>query len=130
MPEENTPVPAESKAPAVPKPINLTKIVITLKGNNAVIGVQADRCDPYWETVVLPRNMASDIADALPEVVENALAKWTESKTNPKFTGQLPSQVKPPAPAPRPAATSQRQPAVKPTVKPAEPARPLQGSMF
>jgi hypothetical protein len=109
----------------------LSKIVITLKGPKAVIGVQAEGCDPYTDTADLTIG-DRDIVDVLRSVINSALVQWETARTYPKFAGTLPSQVKVPTrlTTPSPVETPRRHTTASPTAKPAEPARPLQGSMF
>ena len=74
------------------------KIVISLKGNKASVGVQAPECDPAFF------GLEGDLSAALtavPAFVEQARTRWQTAKQYPKCTSPLPSQAEP---APRPAA--------------------------
>lgn len=82
-----------------PKPkTDELKIVIILKANRAMIGVQSPDCDPVYET--MDGDMPAVLA-WVPKTVEVARAKWSVSKRNPM--AELP---KPPPPPPRPATTT------------------------
>ena len=64
------------------------KIVINIKGNRAIIGVNAPDCDPVFE------NCEGDIAVILgnaANLIDTARAKWAKSKKNPSIT--IPNQA-------------------------------------
>jgi hypothetical protein len=70
------------------------KVVISLKGTKASVGVQAPGCDPAFF------NLEGDLKTALkavPKFVEEAKTRWETSKLNPKCESPLPSQAKPAA---------------------------------
>jgi hypothetical protein len=70
------------------------KVVISLKGTKASVGVQAPGCDPAFF------NLEGDLKTALkavPKFVEEAKTHWETSKLNPKCETPLPSQAKPAA---------------------------------
>lgn len=76
---------------------NELKVVLVLKGNRAMIGVQSPDCDPIFTT------LEGDLAAALshvPALVASASAKWDSNPRNPK--ADLPE----PAPSTTPARTS------------------------
>ena len=80
------------------------KLVISLKGDKASVGVQAPGCDPAFF------NLEGDLKTALkavPKFVEEAKTRWGTSKLNPKCESPLPSQAKPAA-APSQVSTSSR----------------------
>ncbi len=57
------------------------KVVILLKGNRAMVGVQSPDCDPVFTT------LEGDLSAALsqvPALVESANAKWDATPRNPK----------------------------------------------
>jgi len=57
------------------------KVVIILKGNRAMVGVQSPDCDPIFTTI------EGDMSAALsqvPALIEIANAKWDSSPRNPK----------------------------------------------
>ncbi len=102
------------EAPAVvatdaPKPEKDTelKIVIILKANKFLLGVQSPDCDPVYKT------MEGDLASVLqvvPTLVAEAKLKWTASPLYPK------------ADLPKPVVPATTTPAVsKPTTKTAQP---------
>ena len=72
------------------------KVVILLKGDKALVGVQALECDPAFFS------LEGDLKTALkavPKFVEEAKTRWETSKVNPKCETPLPSQAKPAAPS-------------------------------
>ena len=80
------------------------KLVISLKGDKASVGVQAPGCDPAFF------NLEGDLKTALkavPKFVEEAKTRWETSKLNPKCETPLPSQAKPAA-APSQVSTGSR----------------------
>jgi hypothetical protein len=95
--EKNAPA-AETQTTETKPAIDEIKIMLFLKGNRAMVGIQSPECDPVLTTLegdltaVLPR---------VPAIVENAKAKWNESRRYPKAV--LPE---PPAPPPPPARSS------------------------
>ncbi len=93
------------------------KVVISLKGDKASVGVQMPECDPVLFS------LEGDLKTALkavPKFVEEAKTRWETSKLNPKCETPLPSQAKPAA-APSRVSTGSR--SQKPAPKP-------QNSMF
>jgi hypothetical protein len=80
------------------------KVVISLKGDKALVGIQAPECDPaffglegdLWATL-----------KAVPKFVEEAKTRWQASKLNPKCETPLPSQTQP-APVTSRASTGSR----------------------
>jgi len=75
------------------------KIVITLKGNRALVGIQGSDTDPVLEPVEAPT--LEDALAAVPGVVERARARWAATPKNPAY--QRPPE---PVPAARPALAS------------------------
>ncbi len=67
------------------------KVVILLKENRAIVGVQSPDCDPIFSTV--EGDMVT-IAAELPGLVESAQVKFTAAPKNP------PSSLPKPEPAP------------------------------
>ena len=82
------------------------KIVITLKGHTASIGVQKPDCDPAFSTVEgdLPA-----VLETIPGLVEEAQRNWQSSPRNPKCETPL----TPPSP-PTTRAGQQRSPQNQP----------------
>jgi hypothetical protein len=81
------------------------KVVISLKGDKASVGVQVPECDPVLFS------LEGDLKTALkavPKLVEEAKTRWETSKLNPKCETPLPSQAKPAA-APSRVSTGSRQ---------------------
>jgi hypothetical protein len=80
------------------------KVVISLKGDKASVGVQAPGCDPVLFS------LEGDLKTALkavPKFVGEAKTRWETSKLNPKCETPLPSQAKPAA-APSQVSTGSR----------------------
>jgi hypothetical protein len=67
------------------------KVVILLKENRGIVGIQSPDCDPIFSTV--EGDMVT-IAAELPGLVESAQVKFTAAPKNP------PSSLPEPAPAP------------------------------
>lgn len=101
----------ESEAEVVSNPdMNEIKVVIFLKDGRGYMGIGVSECDP----ILTP--LEGDLAAALervPELVQQARAKWTENTRYPK--ADLP---KPSTPEPR-QTTPGRQPAKAKTAQPA-----------
>lgn len=97
----------ETEEKAAEKPEDELKIVVIMKGNKIMLGVQAPDCDPVYETLEgeLPAALKR-----LPKLVAEANEKWTTNPRNPK--ANLPEPVKEATPARTPAT---------PTKKPAQP---------
>ncbi|GAH60140.1 unnamed protein product, partial [marine sediment metagenome] len=79
------------------------KVVISLKGNKASVGVQAPECDPVFF------GLEGDLRTTLKAVlgfVEEAKNRWETSKQYPKCETPLPSQEKPAATTSRASTTS------------------------
>ena len=93
--------PAATVAMDVPKPEKVTelKVVIILKANKAMLGVQSPDCDPVYKT------MEGDLAAVLqvvPALVADAKLQWAAAPRYPK--ADLPKPVAPATPATTPAA--------------------------
>ena len=89
------------------KPSNELKVVIIIKADKIMIGVQSPDCDPVYET------LTGTLAGALkriPKLVEGAKEKWATNPRNPEAN----------LPKPKPAATPARTP-TKAKEKPAQP---------
>lgn len=68
------------------------KVVISLKGDKASVGVQTPECDPVFF------GLEGDLRTALkavPKFVEEAKNRWETSKLYPKCETPLPSQAQP-----------------------------------
>ena len=74
------------------------KIVIQLKGDRALVGVQGTNTDPVVET--LTATSLNDVLAAIPGILDRAREKWATSPRNPKYEG--------PPPPPAPARTTER----------------------
>jgi len=101
----------DSKTTPAPKqPANELKVVIVIKADNILLGVQAPECDPIYTT------MKGDLGKALkkvPGLVAEAKQKWEATPRYPK--ANLPE----PAPIPTQARTSAAAAPAKPKVQPA-----------
>lgn len=81
------------------------KIVITLKGNTASVGIQKPDCDPFFSRVEgdLPA-----VLESVPGLLEEAQRSWDANPRYPKCETALPSQAQPAAATSR-ASTTPRQ---------------------
>ena len=70
------------------------KVVISLKGDKASVGIQAPECDPTFFSLEGDLRAA---LKAVPKFVEEAKTRWETSKLNPKCETPLPSQAQPAA---------------------------------
>ncbi|GAI45126.1 unnamed protein product, partial [marine sediment metagenome] len=75
-----------------PKPVNELKVVIIIRDNRMMLGVQSPDCDPVYET--LEGTLAAALK-RVPKLVEEAKTRWETSKLNPKCETPLPSQAQP-----------------------------------
>jgi len=74
-----------------PKPTDdELKVVIVLKGNRAMVGVQSPDCDPVFTT--LEGDMAAALSQ-VPALIESANAKWDANPRNPKAPEPPPSST-------------------------------------
>ena len=89
--EQEVPVATETADVSKPeRPATELKVVIILKANRAMLGVQSPDCDPVYKT------MEGDLAGVLqvvPTLVAEAKLKWTASPRYPK--ADLPKPVVP-----------------------------------
>ena len=99
-------VPAATEATEAPKPEKDTelKLVIILKANKVLLGVQSPDCDPVYKT--MEGDMAA-VLQVVPALVAEAKLKWAAAPRYPK--ADLPRPVAPAttttSAAGRPAAT-------------------------
>jgi len=68
------------------------KIVISLKGDKASVGVKSPECDPVFFS---SEGTLKTVLKAVPGFVEEAKTRWETSKLNPRCETPLPSQEKP-----------------------------------
>ncbi len=108
--EEETEESTEEAEKPVPK--DELKIVIVMREDRMMVGVQRTECDPVYETI---QGSLSDVLTRIPNLVEEAKQKWAETPKNPK--ANLPA---PPAPAPSTVSTRPRTPTT-PKQPPAQP---------
>ena len=98
--KQEAPVATETTDVSKPeKPAGELKVVIILKANRAMLGVQSPDCDPVYKT------MEGDLAAVLqvvPVLVADAKLQWAAAPRYPK--ADLPKPVAPPTPATTPAA--------------------------
>ena len=87
------------------KPSNELKVVIILKDDKIMLGVQSPDCDPLYTTL---KGTLAAALKRVPKLVNEAKQKWSASPRNPN--ANLPT------PAPTPARTS-----AAPKTKPAQP---------
>ena len=101
---------AELKETSTPRqPTNELKVVIVIKADNILLGVQSPDCDPVYKT------MKGDLGAALqqvPGLVTEANQKWNAAPRYP--TANLPA----PTPSPTPARSPVASPPTKTTKQP------------
>ena len=64
------------------------KVVVSIKGGRATIGVQQPSSDPHIETFDAP--VVSELTQEVPAVVERARARWEEAPKNPAYQRPAP----------------------------------------
>ena len=107
-PVQETPAVVATDVSKAERPASELKVVIILKANKAMLGVQSPDCDPVYKT------MEGDLAAVLqvvPTLVADAKLEWTAAPRYPK--ADLPKPVVP--------ATTTSPAASKPTAKTAQP---------
>lgn len=104
---ELAPEPEEPQESAQAKRSDELKVVIILKADRIMLGVQSPTCDPVYET--LEGTLAAALK-RVPKLVREAKEKWDANPLNP--AANLPKPE--PAPTPARAATAPKQ-------KPAQP---------
>jgi hypothetical protein len=100
------------------------KIVLKVGPSSTTIGVEAEGCDPVFDTVPI-----TDLAEALEHVepaVARARAVWQERRQGPAYQAPTPS-LPPPRAQPAQAATTPGR--VKPNAKP-QPTQPTQQQLM
>jgi hypothetical protein len=98
-PVQETPAVVATDVSKAEKPASELKVVIILKANKAMLGVQSPDCDPVYKT------MEGDLAAVLqvvPALVADAKLQWAAAPRYPK--ADLPKPVAPATPATTPAA--------------------------
>jgi hypothetical protein len=98
-PVQETPAVVATDVSKAEKPASELKVVIILKANKAMLGVQSPDCDPVYKT------MEGDLAAVLqvvPALVAEAKLQWAAAPRYPK--ADLPKPVAPATPATTPAA--------------------------
>jgi len=111
MEAEPTAEVGDSKTPPAPKqPANEMKVVIVMKADRIMLGVQAPECDPVYTTL---KGGLGKALKKVPGLVAEAKQKWEASPRNPK--ADLPEP--PPSPPP-PARTSKADKSTKSTAQP------------
>ena len=74
--------PGEKAQASEPRqPSDELKVVINLKGNRVMVGVQSPDCDPVF--ITLEGDMAAALSQ-VPALIESANAKWDANPRNPK----------------------------------------------
>jgi len=109
-PEEATAEPApETTEPSPQKPANEMKVVIILKDDRAMVGVQSPNCDPVYKTM---EGSLATVLKKVPALVAEAKQQWAANPLYPK--ADLPK----PAPSPTPARTPPASSAPKKSAQP------------
>jgi len=105
-PEESTAEPApETTEPPPNKPTNEIKVVIIMKDDRAMLGVQSPGCDPVYKTM---DGSLTEVLEQVPALVTEAKQQW---EANPRYP-------KADLPEPPPSSTPARTP---PASKPSKP---------
>ncbi len=108
--EEATAPPAPETAAASPeKPANELKVVIVMKGDKALLGVQSPDCDPVYKTM---EGTLAQVLKRVPSLVAEAKQQWEANPRYPK--ADLPT----PAPSPPPSRTAAASGPPKSKIKP------------
>lgn len=109
--EETAEEPAPEAVAASPRtPTDELKLVIIMKADKIMLGVQSPDCDPVYTT------MTGSLAMALkkvPELVKEAKEKWAANPRYPK--ADLPAPPAPPTPARAPVSTAAKEPTKPPS---------------
>ena len=64
------------------------KIVVQMKGDRALVGVQGTGTDPVVETLAV--TSLDDVLAAVPGILARARERWTTSPKNPAYVGPPP----------------------------------------
>ena len=104
--EEPTEEPVEEPAPETTepspqKPANEMKVVIILKDDRAMVGVQSPDCDPVYKTM---EGSLATVLEKVPALVAEAKQQWAANPRYPK--ADLPKPPPSPTPARTPTASS------------------------
>jgi len=101
-PEEATVEPAPETAAASPqKPANELKVVIVMKDDRTLLGVQSPDCDPVYTTM---DGSLATVLEKVPALVAEAKQQWAANPRYPK--ADLPKPPPSPTPARTPTASS------------------------
>lgn len=84
------------------------KLVLHLKGDRALVGVQQQGTDPIVEPV--PAATLEELLGAVPGLVARARERWAQSPRNPAYQGP---PIAPPPPPPPAVQTTRRQEPVR-----------------
>lgn len=110
-PEEATVEPAPETAAASPqKPANELKVVIVMKDDRTLLGVQSPDCDPVYTTM---DGSLATVLEKVPALVAEAKEKWEANPRYPK--ADLPTPPPSPTPAHTPTASTPAKPKQQPS---------------
>ena len=93
--------------PEKPKPSNELKVVIIVRDDRIMLGVQSPDCDPVYETL---KGTLAAALKRVPKLVQEAKTRWETSKLNPKCEIPLPPEQPVATPRPQKAAVPSKQP--------------------
>lgn len=96
--------PEEPKEEVGPKTFDELKVVIILKDENVMIGVQSPDCDPVYETL---KGTLAAALKKVPKIVDRAKQQWTENPRYPE--ADLPAPPEPVASSSTAARSSAKQ---------------------
>ena len=109
-PEEAAESAPETPEPVPQKPANEMKVVIVVRDDKIMLGVQSPDCDPVYTTMTGTLAMALKKVSAL---VTKAKQKW---QANPKYPkADLPAPPPTPVPARTPSSSTSSKPKVQPS---------------
>lgn len=109
-PKVTTEEPApEATETSPPKPVDEIKVMIHLKDDSILLGVQSPDCDPVFKTF---KGTMAVALKQVPVLVKEAKEKWAAAPLNPN--ANLPE----PAPSPTPARTPVTPKPAKPAAQP------------
>lgn len=93
------------ETPKPQQPSNEIKVVIIMKAENIMLGVQSPDCDPVYKTM---KGTMAEALQQVPALIKKAKQKWAANPRNPK--ANLPEPPPSAAPARTPAAANPSKP--------------------
>ena len=87
--ESTTPEPEQSEEKPEPRTFDELKVVIILRNENVMIGIQSPDCDPVYETL---KGTLAAALKKVPKIVDKAKQQWMEKPRYPKADLPAPPQ--------------------------------------